>query len=141
MAVIVLGSYCTRTVRKLNGKGLTSRNGTLRTIAALHNQVNQALPASATLHIELRKWDVSGAREINRLSSVAVRDAPNLEAIPNRTNVRSMRAIRPGEQGTNGSPMQLARQGERIVAKGLAWLSPRIRTGCARHEARRPQVC
>src|SRR5271166_2986741 len=34
--------------------GLTSRNGTLRTIAAVHNQANQALPASATLNIERR---------------------------------------------------------------------------------------
>src|SRR5450631_1534473 len=48
MAVIVLDSYFSRAVRKLNGKGLTSRNGTLRTIAALHNQVNQALSEHAS---------------------------------------------------------------------------------------------
>jgi hypothetical protein len=62
--------------------GLTSRNGTLRTIAALHNQVNQALPTPATLHIDRRNGVVSDAREINGLSELGVRDAPNLEAIP-----------------------------------------------------------
>jgi hypothetical protein len=34
---------------------------------------------------QTQKWGVSDAREINGLAGLGVRDAPNLEAIPNRS--------------------------------------------------------
>jgi len=59
--------------------------------------------------------------------------------LPGRTG----RALGACEQSGRASKVPMAHQcsspgkGERIVAKGLAWLSPRIRRGCVRHEARR----
>jgi hypothetical protein len=59
--------------------GLTSRNGNLRTIAAVHNALNQALASPGALHIESTTGDTSDRCEINRLSRLGVRDDPNLE--------------------------------------------------------------
>jgi len=57
--------------------GLTSRNGNLRTIAAVHNTLNQALASPGALHIGSRMGDTSDSSEINRLSRLGVRDDPN----------------------------------------------------------------
>jgi hypothetical protein len=59
--------------------GQTSRNGNLRTIAAAHNEMNQALAPLATLYSESRIGGTSDSKEINRLSRLGVRDDPNLE--------------------------------------------------------------
>jgi hypothetical protein len=43
--------------------GLTSRNGNLRTIAAVHNEINQALAQPVTLHIKSRIGAASSAKK------------------------------------------------------------------------------
>jgi hypothetical protein len=59
--------------------GVTSRNGNLCTLAAVHNEINQALAQTATLHNNSNIAAVSDRKEINRLSRLGVRDDPNGE--------------------------------------------------------------
>ena len=64
--------------------GVASRKGSLRTIAAVHNQINQAVATPLSLHIECRKGSFCDSRKINLLPVLGVRDDPSLEAIPSR---------------------------------------------------------
>jgi hypothetical protein len=81
--------------------GFTSRKGFLRTIAAMHNQMNQALATPTTLHIDSRNGVVSECKEINRLSGLGVRDDPNLELPPTTHGVASAinHLVSPGYMG------------------------------------------
>jgi hypothetical protein len=50
------------------GDGLVSRNGNLRTIAAVHNALNQALASPIALNLNFENGGTSDSSEINRLS-------------------------------------------------------------------------
>jgi len=69
------------TIQTLGRFGLTSRNGTLRTIAAVHNQVNQALPRPL--------WCISNA-EVGRLGAREINKLPRLGSV-------MLRILRPSQ--------------------------------------------
>jgi hypothetical protein len=62
--------------------GVASRMGWLRTIAAVHHQMNLAVATPLTLHIECKNVVACDSGEINLLPVLGVRGTPNLDAIP-----------------------------------------------------------
>jgi hypothetical protein len=68
--------------------GVASRMGSLRTIAAVHHQINHAVAMPHNPHMECKNVVARDSCEINLLPVVGVRGAPNLDATPNRPSVR-----------------------------------------------------
>jgi 8-oxo-dGTP diphosphatase len=62
--------------------GVALKMGWLRTIAAVHHQMNQAVATPLTLHMECKNVVACDSSEINLLPVLGVRCAPNLDAIP-----------------------------------------------------------
>ena len=66
------------------GNDKPSRQGILRTIAAVHHQRNQEVVTSLKRHVPRRKYVVSDVIRIKGLSVLGVRNVPNLERTPTR---------------------------------------------------------
>jgi hypothetical protein len=66
---------------------VASRMGSLRTIAAVHHQINQAVATPLTLHMQCKNVVACGSSEINFLPVLGVRGAPNLDAIPDSSRL------------------------------------------------------
>jgi len=68
--------------------GVASRMGSLRTIAAVHHQINQAVATPHNPHMECKNVVARDSSEINLLPVLGVRGAPNLDATPGRLAAR-----------------------------------------------------
>src|SRR5271170_5660409 len=77
-------SFCRRLTAtdQLARFGVPSRKGLLRTIAAMHHQINQVVVTSLVCRTLAGKCSGNDAIEIKYPKALGVRNDPNLESIP-----------------------------------------------------------